>query len=170
MKQLNDELFWKEKNETIIKKKLDGIYEFDPNNIDIVWYWLECDEDETDLSKCAYDVWFIYRHKVSSRFNNWVGYESFGDNGYCWWWYFSLTYSCIAKYIAMNDIWLGKVFYKAWNDYAYRGDKYDMLNKYMWNDYEYSWDIIIINTLLTMIEKSYSKILWNSSLEMRLNK
>jgi hypothetical protein len=36
LKQLNDESFWKEKNETIIKKKLDGIYEFDPNNIDIV--------------------------------------------------------------------------------------------------------------------------------------
>lgn len=141
LSQLKDESFWKEKIEEGIKKKIDRIYEFDRKNIDVVWYWLECDEGEEDLSRCKYDVWFIYKYEVSPQFNNWVWYDSFGDNGYCGWWYHRLTYSCIVKYLAMKDIWYDKVFYKAWKDYSYWEDKYDMLDKYMWEDFEYTWDI-----------------------------
>ena len=139
--QLKDEAFWRKKIEETVKKKIEGIHKFDSNNVDVVWYWLECNEGEKDLSKCKYDVWFIYKYEVNPQFNNWVWYDSFGDNGYCGWWYHRLTYSCIVKYLAMKDIWPDKVFYKAWNDYSYWEDEYDMLDKYMWSDFEYTWDI-----------------------------
>lgn len=141
LSQLKDEAFWEKKIEEIVKKKIERIHEFDSNNFEVVWYWLECNEEEKDLSKCKYDVWFIYKYEVSPQFNNWVWYDSFGDNGYCGWWYHRLTYSCIVKYLAMKDIWFDKVFYKAWNDYSYWEDKYDMLDKYMWSGFEYTWDI-----------------------------
>lgn len=129
LEQLNDESFWDKKIEETIDKE---IAQYSKRwEVEILWYWLLCDEYEENLWNCKFYIWFSNKvDNYNSRGNTsyevyWVSTSSHSIN-----WF---SYHVVAKQIAMNDIWNWGVFYDV-SDRKYSEEEF--IKKYLWEDFE----------------------------------
>ena len=162
--QLWDESFWNKKIEESIEKEFDSEWKT-KWNINIIWYWLLCNQYSENLEECKYSISF------SNEVDRWwrTGYEVY-SNGNSSSSRYNFSYHMAAKEIAMRDIWNWGVFYDIsdWND----EDKLKL--KYLWENFEstYKWDyrFIEVVSLLTNNEDGtsnyYLYIIWDETWEI----
>ena len=131
--QLKDEEFWNGKIEEIIENNFKNEWSSVKWDINILWYWLLCEQWNENLSDCTYRVWFtnLVKNSHNNSFYSWFSYEVYSNNGSS-----SsrkkFSYHVAAKEIAMNDIWNWGVFY----NYSDWKQASSLIKKYLWEDFE----------------------------------